>query len=203
MIVKVCGMREGNNIYSVETAGADLMGFICWPESKRNVSVRPSYLPSCPRVGIFVHPTIEQVLAAHEMLSLDYVQLHGNECASLCKSIKDAAGLKLIKAISVSQKEDVDKWMAYQDVADLFLFDTKCPSVGGSGRQFDWDILQVYRGTVPFLLSGGIGPGDWERLLAWGHPQCVGIDVNSCFELSPALKDVHALKEFIGKIKKS
>ena len=82
-----------------------------------------------------------------------------------------------------------------------FLFDTKCKTVGGSGEQFDWQVLEQYDGETPFLLSGGIGPDDAERVKSFHHPQCIGIDLNSKFEIEPALKDVEKLKEFLGKIK--
>lgn len=200
-MVKVCGMRDGDNIRMVEQARPDLMGFICWQGSRRNVSTRPAYLPACKRVGVFVNPTMEQVMAAQKMLQLDYMQLHGSESIALCKELKRTSGLKLIKAISVSEAADIGKAEAYQEVADLLLFDTKCKCVGGSGEQFDWSILQAYDGTLPFLLSGGIGPGDDKRVRQWSHPRCVGIDINSRFELQPALKDAVAVREFIRKIK--
>lgn len=201
MVVKVCGMRDGDNIRMVEQACPDMMGFICWQGSRRNVSTRPAHLPACKRVGVFVNPTVEQVMTAKEMLQLDYMQLHGSESTALCQKLKCASGLKLIKAISVSDDADVGKAEAYQEVADLLLFDTKCKSVGGSGEQFDWNILQAYDGLLPFLLSGGIGPGDSERVKQWRHPRCVGIDINSRFELQPALKDAVAVREFIRNIK--
>ena len=83
---------------------------------------------------------------------------------------------------------------------DYFLFDTKGPSVGGNGVQFDWQVLDHYHGKTPFLLSGGIGPEDAERIQAFYHPQCIGIDLNSRFELSPGVKDINKLKAFLQKI---
>ena len=88
------------------------------------------------------------------------------------------------------------------DAVDYFLFDTKCKTVGGSGQQFDWQVLDEYDGDVPFLLSGGIGPEDASRILSFHHPRCVGIDLNSRFEIEPGLKDVEKLKEFLLKVKK-
>ena len=85
----------------------------------------------------------------------------------------------------------------YEEIADIFLFDTKCKCVGGSGEQFDWDILQHYKGDTPFLLSGGIGPGDEEKVRRWCHPRWVGIDLNSRFESAPAYKDAQALAKFV------
>jgi phosphoribosylanthranilate isomerase len=69
--------------------------------------------------------------------------------------------------------------------------------VGGNGTQFDWSVLSAYQGNTPFLLSGGIGPDDAEKVRNFHHPQLAGIDLNSRFELSPALKDIEKLKQFI------
>ena len=77
---------------------------------------------------------------------------------------------------------------------------TKCPTVGGSGSQFDWSVLDAYDGDVPFLLSGGIGPDDAGRVRAFNHPKCIGIDLNSCFETEPALKDIQKLKSFLEQL---
>ena len=110
--------------------------------------------------------------------------------------------IKIINAISVSSAEDIKKYKEYVGAADLFLFDTKCKTVGGSGEQFDWQVLQAYDGDVPFLLSGGIGPDDAERIKNFHHPKGIGIDLNSKFEIEPALKDVEKLKQFLVKVKK-
>ena len=83
----------------------------------------------------------------------------------------------------------------------MFLFDTKCSSAGGNGEQFDWSILNDYDGDVPFLLSGGIGPDDVEKIKSFNHPKFAGIDLNSCFEIEPGLKDVEKLKKFISQLK--
>lgn len=201
MIIKVCGMRDPENIRAVEECKPDMMGFICWDGSRRNVTERPSYLPSCKRVGVFVDPDLQYVKQMVDMLSLDYIQLHGKESASLCESISRETGLPIIKAFSIGCKDDIQATETYDGVAELFLFDTKCPGVGGSGLQFDWNILSNYHGNTPFLLSGGIGPGDEERLRAWHHPLWAGIDLNSRFEHSPAIKDAPLLREFLGKLK--
>jgi phosphoribosylanthranilate isomerase len=106
----------------------------------------------------------------------------------------------MMKAISVSCKEDIEAWRDYADCVDYLLFDTKCPTAGGSGQQFDWQLLDAYDGDIPFLLSGGIGPGDAPRVKAFSHPRCIGIDLNSRFELQPGLKDVDALRSFINSL---
>jgi len=86
---------------------------------------------------------------------------------------------------------------------DYFLFDTKCKTVGGSGRQYDWNILYKYDGRKPFLLSGGIGPDDCQRILDFHHLKCAGIDLNSRFETAPGIKDIKALEKFVNEIRKN
>ena len=197
-MIKVCGMREPDNIRAVETLGIDLMGFIFWPKSSRYVSERPAYLPThCKRVGVFVDEDLETVRRIADEYALDYIQLHGHESREYCAQLN---GLKLIKAISVSGHDDIATYKTYEGLVDYFLFDTKCPSVGGSGQQFDWSVLSAYNGSTPFLLSGGIGPDDAERVKAFHHSKCIGIDLNSRFELSPGLKDVAALRKFLNEI---
>lgn len=86
----------------------------------------------------------------------------------------------------------------YEGLVDYFLFDTKGPSVGGNGEKFDWSILDAYNGDTPFLLSGGIGPDDAERIKSFNHPKCIGIDLNSRFEIEPGIKDTVKLKTFLN-----
>ena len=197
-------MRDAENIREVEALGIDLMGFIFWPKSCRYVVERPAYLPTkCKRVGVFVDEDIEQVKRIADEYALDFIQLHGHENPDYCAQLK---GMHLIKAISVSGRDDIATYKAYEGLVDYFLFDTKCSTVGGSGQQFDWSVLSAYDGDTPFLLSGGIGPHDAPRLRQAfaldGFPveKCVGIDLNSRFELSPGIKDVNKLKEFIKEL---
>ena len=109
-------------------------------------------------------------------------------------------GFHLIKAINVSDGNDLAQTAPYEGLADYFLFDTKGKSVGGNGEKFDWDVLSSYQGETPFLLSGGIGPDDVERVKNFRHQKCVGIDLNSRFEVSPALKDINKLKTFLQSL---
>ena len=110
-------------------------------------------------------------------------------------------GYAIIKAFSIATEEDLTPVADYEDRADYFLFDTKCSSYGGSGKQFDWSVLSAYKGQTPFLLSGGINPDSAEALRNFSHPKLAGIDLNSGFETSPGMKDVEKLKTFIDKIK--
>lgn len=199
MKIKVCGMRETENIREVAALGIDMMGFIFWPKSKRYVSEKPAYLPAnCKRVGVFVDASMEDIQQHIQDYQLDIIQLHGHESPN---SIRELSGVGIIKAFNIATAEDLDQTKPYAGIVDYFLFDTKGKLVGGNGEQFDWSILEAYDGETPFLLSGGIGPDDAERIKVFHHERCIGIDLNSRFELAPALKDVHTLKRFLSQLK--
>ena len=199
-------MREAENIRELErlrvgdgtsgmAQGVDLMGFIFWPKSSRYVSERPAYLPTkCKRVGVFVDERIEEVQRIAKEYALDFIQLHGHETPDYIRQLDD---LSIIKAFNIATADDFAACIPYEGLVDYFLFDTKGKSVGGNGEKFDWSVLKAYHGRTPFLLSGGIGPDDAARIKAIRHPRYAGIDLNSRFELSPALKDINKLKTFI------
>ena len=205
MIVKVCGMRDADNIRQIDELGCvDWMGFIFFPPSSRNVKRVPDYLPKhCKRVGVFVNATHEEIQQQQEAFGFDLIQLHGDETSDYCKELRRhlKADTQLIKMIQIVSQQDVEDTSQYEGLVDYFLFETKYKGYGGSGKQFDWDILQHYQGLTPFLITGGIGADDAEKVKAFKHPQWVGIDLNSRFETEPALKDIKLIKEFIHKIK--
>lgn len=192
-------MRETENIRAVEALGVDMMGFIFWPHSSRYVATRPHYLPCTARkVGVFVDADIEQVKDTADVFDLDFVQLHGHESPAYCAQLQ---GHQVIKAFNIATSADLSQTADYEGLATYFLFDTKGKCAGGNGQQFDWNILMHYEGHTPFLLSGGIGPDDWERIHQFHHPRLAGIDLNSRFETSPALKDTTLLKHFLDNVK--
>ena len=203
MIIKVCGMCEPENIRAVEALGVDLMGFIFWPPSSRYVGEKPSYLPeNCRRVGVFVDAAPEDILAAVRDFRLDVLQLHGHETREAVAALKERLpAVRIVKSLAVKGPEDLEQAAAYEDVCDAFLFDTKGKLPGGNGQQFDWNVLRQYKGRLPFLLSGGIGPGDEARIRAFDVPGCLGIDLNSRFETAPGRKDVEALRTFIDTVR--
>ena len=196
-------MREADNIRDVEVLGIDMMGFIFWPKSSRYVSQRPDYLPKrVKRVGVFVDEEPEQVRRLAGEYGLDYIQLHGHEMPEVISYLRTPAlpHPRIIKAFNISTEEDLLQTKPYEGLVDYFLFDAKGKSVGGNGEKFNWDVLEAYQGSTPFLLSGGIGPDDAERVNAFYHPKCIGIDLNSRFELTPGLKDIAKLREFITNL---
>lgn len=216
-IIKVCGMRNAENIRAVDGLPVDLMGFIFWPKSSRYVSERPSYLPThCKRVGVFVDADILEIRQKTEEYALDYIQLHGHESPDFVRQLRSFYGdsIAIIKAISVSSSDDIDTYKPYEGLVDYFLFDTRkphgetggCFPPGGTGEKFDWSVLADYVGETPFLLSGGIGLDDAERVKALpaldGFPieKCIGIDLNSRFEQAPGMKDVAKLQRFLAQL---
>ena len=201
MIVKVCGMRNTDNIREVEALGIDMMGFIFYPKSCRYVSARPAYLPQkCKRVGVFVDATVDAISQHIADYSLDAIQLHGHESPDFIQQLHSLCGdsIAIIKSLNIATKEDLDTTVPYTGLIDYLLFDSKGPSVGGNGKKFDWDVLKDYNGNTPFLLSGGIDPDDAERIMSFHHPKCIGIDLNSRFEIEPGIKDITKLKTFLN-----
>ena len=203
-IIKVCGMRDASNIRAVEQeVSPDCMGFIFYPKSPRYVAAPPDYLPTaCDRVGVFVNAELNFILDRVCDYGLHAIQLHGEESPEYIRRLRCRIPdrMMIIKALSVGGPDsgEVETLTApYLSCVDFFLFDTPSAGYGGSGKAFDWSALQSYRGSVPFILSGGIGPGSLEELRAFRHPRCVGIDLNSRFETEPGIKDVALLRDFI------
>lgn len=206
--VKVCGMRDADNIRDVESLGIDMIGFIFWPKSSRYVSEMPAYIPKgISRVGVFVDEDIERVHAISKQYSLTHIQLHGNESPSYIRSLRSVCGCAtatspaIIKAFNIASASDLTQTIPYEGLADYFLFDTKGKSIGGNGEKFDWSLLSSYNAPTPFLLSGGIGTDDADIIRSFHHPKCIGIDINSRFEISPGLKDAAEIGKFLKKVK--
>lgn len=207
-------MREAQNIQEVEELGVNWIGFIFYPQSPRYVSEVPSYLPEkAKRVGVFVNATVEDIADKVIRFGLHGIQLHGHESPSFCGSLTSKVGrimyeqtgaarpLFLIKAFSISSGSDFDKVSQYDGTCQYYLFDTKCDTVGGSGRRFDWRLLNLYLGYAPFILSGGIDEDSLEDIRSLQHPRWIGVDLNSRFETAPAHKDAEMLKHFITQIR--
>ena len=285
-LIKVCGMRDTQNIREVAALGVNLIGLIFYPKSPRYVesissdagiipdysSLTPDPLPegegrnmldkqlkaeetkgetrnkqpvsaqlkstqskapfnkvttplslgegqggeavqggeaAIPKfVGVFVDDMPQNIVTAVYNYHLSYVQLHGDESPVMIDNLRRTLvpdivpQIKIIKAISVSSAEDLKRCEPYEGHVDLFLFDTKCKGYGGSGQKYDWSVLEAYTGQTPFLLSGGIGPDDADRLRDFHHPQCVGIDLNSKFETAPGMKDINLLQNFLRQLNK-
>lgn len=201
LIIKVCGMTEAENIRNVEQLDVDMIGFIFYPKSPRCLCEIPAYLPvRAKRVGVFVNESKETILMYADRFALDYIQLHGSESPGYCRSLR-SSGLHLIKAFSISQSKDLATVSAYKGLCDYYLFDAKTSLYGGSGNQFDWNLLHRYSGMTPFLLSGGINPYSVKAIREFHHPKLAGIDINSRFETAPGNKDVERIGKFLQAIR--
>ncbi len=203
-MIKVCGMREPENIRDVVDLGVDLIGGIFYEKSPRFIGDRRdtqfafSRLPdSVAIVGVFVNPTIEYLEEMKEKFKFKYIQLHGNESIEFCTAARKIA--PLFKAFGIHDEFDFESIREYEQLMDMFIFDTSCKEHGGSGKKFNWDVLKNYQGNTPFLLSGGIGPDDVDAVKSVQHSALAGFDLNSGFETKPALKDVGLLKTFTSQ----
>ena len=208
MYIKVCGMRDAQNIRDVEALGVDILGFIFWPESKRYVSARPDYLPvKAQRAGVFVNASPDEVVQKVKEYGLHYVQLHGDEDLSYVTNLQKLLTAsvdnmpRIIRAIQVASRSKVLKAMMWDGFVDGILFEAPTTGYGGSGISFDWSLLSSYRGNTPFFITGGIGPQSLEALLEFEHPQWIGVDLNSRFESSPAFKNIALLRPFVEALK--
>jgi phosphoribosylanthranilate isomerase len=203
MYIKVCGMREATNIQAIDALAPDFLGFIFYPHSSRFVGKGAILPTNAQRVGVFVQESAENILACINAYHLQYVQLHGNESVAFVQHLRTLTDerVQFIKAFSVAEDFDFAQVLAYQPFCAYFLFDTQGAKHGGNGKKFNWDILKQYTSTTPFFLSGGITPEDAQAIIAFEHPAFVGIDINSGFEESPALKNVFATKQFIHAVR--
>ena len=199
MIVKVCGMGDTAIMHQLSALEIDMLGFIFYPQSPRYVEGRidPHEIEKLPfsirKAGVFVNANETTILQKAEDFNLDTIQLHGSESAKLCESLK-SKGLNVMKAFNLNKKND---YATYAPYCDFFLFDTPSEKHGGTGEKFDWSLLDTYKGEIPFLLSGGIGPDDAEEVKQIKHPKLAGIDINSKFEIAPGVKDVEKIKKFL------
>lgn len=207
-IIKVCGMRDPDNIGEIVKLQPDYIGFIFYEKSPRYVgAIDPDIIRGLPEhvvpVGVFVNESIQKIIEITKTTGINTIQLHGSETPEFCKILKKK-GYKIIKAISipVEHKEDLFRRLeSYQDNIDLFLFDTAGKAPGGNGVKFNRNILEDYDLEMPYLLSGGIGPED-INFIKQGLPRnCVGIDLNSRFEIYPGFKDSSKLSFFIKEIR--
>jgi phosphoribosylanthranilate isomerase len=147
---------------------------------------------------VFVNATFKVIDETVRRYQLKAIQLHGAESPEFCLKCKEELSLEVLKAFSVATTDDLATIKDYQATIDFALLDTKGQNIGGNGVAFDWSILQNYTNNIPFFLSGGIAPDNLAAVRQLSHPQLVGIDVNSKFEISPALKDIEKLKTLLS-----
>lgn len=199
LLIKVCGMRVPENIEAVMNLKPDMLGFIHYSPSKRDVGQQftiPTLPDTIRKVGVFVNESTENIELACTKNNINTLQLHGKESVEQCNKLKEK-GYFIIKVFSVDDDFNFAETLPYLAVADLFLFDTKGKEHGGNGVTFNWDVLEKYHEQKPMLLSGGIGVNEAKKVLSMDllKLNIAGIDVNSAFEISPANKNIDLLKE--------
>ena len=202
MKLKVCGMREDKNCAAIVALEPDYLGFIFYAPSPRYVENKTPTIPkTIKKTGVFVNASIDYVKSCIKDHQLDAVQLHGDETVAYCNYITNL-GVEIIKAFGVGKHFNFETLQDYLTCCDYFLFDTQTESKGGSGKKFDWSVLQNYPYKKPFFLGGGIGPEDTQALAILkktGLP-LYALDVNSKFEIAPALKNSSAIGAFKQEI---
>lgn len=202
MELKVCGMREPENIRSlISEVNPDWMGLIFYPKSPRYVSdEQAAELKGQPvkKVGVFVNESEAEIQRKVDQFGLSAIQLHGNESMEFVKKLSQKTDAELWKVVSVGDEIDWKSMEGYLPFVSKFLFDTATTAHGGSGKRFDWKVLETYPFDKGFLLSGGLDGQSAEEVLALQQqiPQLQGVDLNSKFEDAPGVKNIEKLKNF-------
>ena len=204
MKVKVCGMTLPGQLQQLVDMPVAFAGFIFYEKSPRYVGTTKKdelkmKKEGLSKVGVFVNATIEDIKKAVEEYGLQLAQLHGEESPEFCEQVQQF--VPVIKAFRVTAETDIDVVVAqYANACNYYLFDTATKLYGGSGEQFNWDVLKKAAVNKPFFLSGGIGPEDMEAIKAFSHPCLYAIDINSKFESSAGVKKMDALQQFLNSL---
>jgi len=206
MQFKVCGITSIEAANAIANAGANYIGFIFYPSSKRyaltslSLNDIAAFKPAnAKKVGVFVNETTEKVIEIATKAGLDMIQLHGDEDASYCATIQ--AAFPVIKVFRVSK--NVPDFALFENVAAYYLFDTDSALYGGTGQHFNWEIIKKTSFNKPFFLSGGIGINDVQGIqvlkAATAGKDLVALDLNSKFETRPGIKNIELIKTFIDE----
>ncbi len=201
MIIKVCGLKDPQNLLDITVLKIDMVGYNFFPPSARYVDhTLPAIPENIEKVGVFVNATLDEIRHKTELYKLDFAQLHGDESLSFVKAVTS-----FIPVIKVFRIHDHFNPAILNDFnfCDYFLFDTSTEHYGGSGKKFNWEIVKNWEIERPFFLSGGIGPDDIDLITrtALCHHNFVGIDINSKFEISPGFKDSDLINDFVTKVR--
>ncbi|WP_079641107.1 phosphoribosylanthranilate isomerase [Sphingobacterium nematocida] len=199
--IKVCGMRDLENIQQLVRLPIDYIGFIFYAKSPRFVQdgIRKAIPENIKKVGVFVNETYPAIIDKVDTYGITCIQLHGNETAELCASLKQA-GLEIIKAFGIDDAFDWSVLEKYLDHVDFFLFDTKSTQHGGTGQTFSWQQLRNYPYSKPYFLSGGLGLDNIEQAMTIEDDRLYALDLNSKFELEPGLKDIKTVTQALSII---
>ena len=190
---------DKKNFSALKKYPIDLFGFIFYDKSPRYIFNNPdhNFIKNINnKVAVFVNEKMDKVLSILETYNFSYVQLHGNEDSDYCIKLKKK-GIKIIKSYLIRTQEDFHSMKLDKESADYYLFDYKSDKYGGSGKTFNWEILNNKDFDKPFFLSGGLSLDNLNNInMINDNEKLYGLDLNSKFEKSPGLKDV----EKIGKL---
>jgi phosphoribosylanthranilate isomerase len=206
MKIKVCGLKYNDNIKAVSALNPDYVGFIFYGASPRfadqlAVDALQEIPASIIKTGVFVNEHAEKINALIDEYNFGAIQLHGNEGPEFCQIF--IGKVKVIKAFGLTTDFDFEQLTPYIGKVDLFLFDTKTEKHGGSGKTFDWSVLERYQLDIPFFLSGGLSIDNLEEVKSIKHRQFYGVDLNSKFETAPGNKNIGLLEKAFDIIKQS
>jgi phosphoribosylanthranilate isomerase len=205
MKIKVCGNTLPQQVNALDDMGVTFAGFIFYPKSPRYMALKitPEKMKQIKgkiiKVGVFVNPTYEELMKTVDDYRLDMVQLHGDESPKFCDKIADY--ITVIKAFRLSDNDSImHMTQPYAEMCDFFMFDTLGAGYGGTGKKFDWNILQKTPPRKPYFLSGGIEPGDEIKLKDFitsdAGEKLFSIDINTKFEVGPGVKELSSIKRF-------
>ncbi len=207
--VKICGLKEPDNIVKIADLAPDYLGFVCYEKSPRFIgdSLRDSDLccimQKTKRVGVFVSASLSELKRRKESLGFEFFQLHGTESPKYCEEVKKTLpGIKLIKAFLLDDTFCFEECGDYLDLVDYFLFDTASSLRGGSGKRFCWQRLENYTLEKPFFLSGGLGLENIDEALklAESMPTLAAIDFNIRLETAPGIKDLNLVRQVLAAV---
>jgi phosphoribosylanthranilate isomerase len=207
--VKICGLRTPQALDVALESGADLVGFVFFPPSPRNLGLEAARALGervdgrAGKVALTVDATDETLLDVVNALKPDMLQLHGKETPERVVAIRTRFGLPVMKALPIAERTDLSPIRIYAQVADRLIFDARPPKEatrpGGLGTPFDWTLLAGVDSRIPFMLSGGLDAGNVaEALRITSAP---GVDVSSGIERSPGEKDPAKIREFIRAVR--
>jgi phosphoribosylanthranilate isomerase len=205
LLVKICGLKTPEALDAALEAGADMVGFVFFPPSPRNVDYEAARMLServggrALKVALSVDATDEQLAAAIEALEPDLLQLHGKETPERVAMVRSRFRLPVMKALPIAKRADLAPIRLFDRVADRLIFDARAPREatrpGGLGRSFDWRLLENVKPGLPFMLSGGLDAENLaEPLRLTGAP---GVDVSSGVERAPGEKEPEKIRAFV------
>lgn len=205
LIVKICGLKTPEALDAALESRADLVGFVFFPPSPRNLGLEAARMlgeqvkGQAGKVALTVDANDETLFDIVTALNPDMLQLHGKETPERVVAVRTRFGLPVMKALPIAERSDLSPIRLYAQVADRLLFDARPPKdatrPGGLGTPFDWTLLSGVDPGVPFMLSGGLDAGNVAEAI--GVTRASGVDVSSGVERAPGVKDPEKIREFI------